>query len=225
VIWVVAAVCLALLLCALLVPLRVELSAEARADPGGQWAIACGAGFGPLALSAVSARGVPASVHVFVFGKRRVSHDLGDGDDDATTDEAATDEHEPPRRRKRWARLRRSIDPIDAFAWVLGERRRVRWRLDVDVSYSFRDVALTGKLLGAGYVLAPLLPSGITLRQSPSWESADRAALQASGNVRIFAGLVLCDLIWYMLRRTLSPRRQRRGPTSQAWPKPKSSTS
>ena len=56
--------------------------------------------------------------------------------------------------------------------------------------------ALGGKLLGAGYLLGPFLPRGITLRQNPSWDSVDRAELQAAGYVRVFAGLVLCDLIW-----------------------------
>ncbi|HEV8246619.1 MAG TPA: hypothetical protein VGP93_12660, partial [Polyangiaceae bacterium] len=95
----------------------------------------------------------------------------------------------------------------DAAAWLLSERGRVRFELDLDLSYSFTDVALTGKMLGGLYMLSPLLPRGIRLRQTPSWDSIDRGALQATGRLRVFAGLVLCDLIWYMLRVRLSRRR------------------
>ncbi len=224
--WIGALVAAVLLLGLLLIPLRFELSAEARAEPDGQWAAAAGVSIGPVALSAVGAHGVPASVHVFVLGKRRFSHDL-------SADEEEEEDEEPqplaarktaPSRIAGWFRKR--FDPVDGVAFVLGERRRVRWELDANVAYSFRDVALTGKVLAGVYMLVPLLPSGIRLSQTPSWESADRAALEASGTLRIFAGLVLCDLIWYMLRRSFTPRRKARGrAASQAWPKPKSSTS
>lgn len=230
--WLVVGLVLVGLVLALLVPLRLELSAEARAEPDGGWAAAGGVALGPIALSSVGARGVPASMHVFVFGKRRFSRELSDAGDelgDAAV-EAESDEAEPEREARRPGRLRRwlweRVDPFDGLAWLLGERRRLRWELDVDVSYSFRDVAMTGKLLAGVYVLTPFLPHGVRLKQTPVWESVDRGALQASGTVRIFAGLVLWDLIWYMLRQSIAPKRtRRRDPASQVWPKPKSSTS
>jgi hypothetical protein len=174
-----------------------------------------------MALSAVATHGVPASVHLFVLGKRRFSHDLSAEEED----ELEPGAREPaPSRLAGW--YRRRFDPIDGLAFLLGERRRVRWELEANVAYSFRDVALTGKVLGGIYLLVPLLPSGIRLRQTPSWDSVDRATVEASGTLRIFAGLVLCDLIWYMLKRSFSPRRKAQGGTaSQVWPKPKSSTS
>jgi hypothetical protein len=182
---------------------------------------------GPVALSAVGGRGVPGSVHLFVLGKRRFSRDLTEEEDDSADHAEEPPAPPEPARSSRWRRwFSRRFDVVDGVAWLLGERRRLRWHLDVDVSYSFRDVALTGKVLGGGYLLMPLLPSGIRLRQTPSWDTVDRAALQASGTLRIFAGLVLSDLIWYMLRRTFAPRRQAPGgPARQGWPKPKSSTS
>jgi len=213
------------LLAALLLPLRFELSSEARAEPDGQWAAAAGVALGPVALSAVGARGVSPSLHVFLWGKRRLSRDLFT--EEESGDEGAPEPETPkPGSARRGGWLARRFDPVDGLAFVLGERKRLRWQLDVDLSYSFRDVALTGKVLGGVYLLVPLLPSGIRLRQTPSWDSVDRAALQAAGTLRIFAGLVLCDLIWYMLKRSLAPRRKPlRERANQAWPKPKSSIS
>jgi hypothetical protein len=206
--WLGALVAVVLLLGALLIPLHLSLSAEARAEPDGQWAAAAGVALGPVALSAAGAHGVPASMHLFVLGKRRFSRDLS-ADAEADAAEPGAEREPAPSRFAGW--LRQRFDPIDGLAFILSERRRLRWQLDADLSYSFRDVALTGKVLGGVYLLVPLLPSGIRLRQTPSWDSVDRATLQASGRLRIFAGLVLCDLIWYMLRRK--------------WPKPKSPTS
>jgi len=227
--WLAALLLAALVLAALLLPLRFELSAEGRAEPDGQWAAAAGVALGPVALSAVGARGVPLCIHLFVLGKRRYSHDLSAEEKAAEAAEGPEEPEEalpeePPSRLARW--FKRRFDLVDGVAWLLGERRRMRWQLDANITYSFRDVALTGKVLGGVYMLVPLLPSGIRLRQTPSWDSVDRAALEAGGTVRIFAGLVLCDLIWYMLKRSLTPRRKpERETTSQAWPKPKSSTS
>ncbi len=210
------AVFVGLLALLLVVPWRVELSAEARAEPDGSWAAAGGVSCGPLALSGVGARGVTPTVHVYVFGRRKYSHALAEPADetaqDAPDESLPADEGaaEPQRRRGRLRRfLSRRVDPIDAVAWVFAERHRVRLELDLTLSYSFHDVALTGKMLGGLYVLSPLLPRGVRLRQTPSWESVDRGELQASGNVRVFAGLVLCDFIWYMLRsRRLLRRKQ-----------------
>jgi hypothetical protein len=231
--WIVAALLLAGLLATLLLPLRFELSAEAHAEPDGHWAGAAGVALGPVALSSVAARGVPATLHVFAFGKRRFSRELfapedGERDERVESEEPAKPEQpatEPtPSRKPSWWRSK--IDPVDGLAWIFGERRRLRWDLDVELRYSFRDVALTGKMLGGLYMFSALLPRGIHLRQTPGWESVDRGALQLTGTLRIFAGLVLCDLIWYMLRRSIRPRRKPLAEAaSQAWPKPKSSTS
>jgi hypothetical protein len=222
--WIGALVAAVLLLGLLLMPLRFELSAEARAEPDGQWAAAAGVALGPIALSAVGAHGVPVSVHLFVLGKRRFSHDLSADPEEEEEAEPPSARNPAPSRIAGWFRKR--FDPVDGLAFVFGERRRVRWELHANVAYSFRDVALTGKVLAGVYLLMPLLPRGIRLSQTPSWESVDRATLEASGTLRIFAGLVLCDLIWYMLKRSFTPRRKAQGrAASQAWPKPKSSTS
>jgi hypothetical protein len=201
----------ALLSLLVFMPWRVELSAEARAEPDGHWAAAGGVALGPFALSGVGARGVPVSIHVYAFGRRKYTRALAAEDEPQELSEGDGSEAEAPATPPRAGRVRRffsrRFDPIDAVAWLLSEHRRLRFEVDHDLDYSFRDVALTGKLLGGIYVLLPLLPQGIRLRQRPSWESVDRGALQATGSLKIFAGLVLCDLIWYMLKVRLLPRR------------------
>lgn len=218
-------------LAALFIPWRFELSAEARAEPDGFWALAAGLALGPFAVSGVGARGVPSAVHLYAFGKRRHSHPLhqeppaseapeaepGQGSEALATREPGSPEAASPEkatleapRESFGGRLlrffKRRFDVVDALAWLISERRRVRLDLDVEVAYSCRDIALTGRIYAVCCVLVPLLPRGVRFHPQPSWESVDQGSLRASGSVRLFAGLVLWDLFWYMLRRRFSPR-------------------
>jgi hypothetical protein len=201
-------------LAALFVPWRVELSAEARAEPDGFWALAGGLALGPFAVSGAGARGVPSALHLYAFGKRRHSHELtgqpaeepeSEAEAERAAAEAEPDEARPPSRFRRF--LSRHFDLVDALAWLFAERRRVRLDVDLEVAYSCRDIALTGRIYAVCCLLVPLLPRGVRFRPAPSWETIDQGRLRASGSVRLFAGLVLWDLFWYMLRRRFAPRR------------------
>jgi hypothetical protein len=204
----------------LFVPFRVELSAEARAEPDGFWALAGGLALGPFAVSGAGARGVPPALHLYAFGKRRHSHELGDGGDEGREDEGCEDEASElesveveargePRRRSRLLRfLSRHFDLVDALAWLFAERRRVHLDMDVEVAYSCRDIALTGRIYAVCCLLVPLLPRGVRFHPAPSWDTVDQGSLRASGSVRLFAGLVLWDLFWYMLKRPFARRRR-----------------
>jgi hypothetical protein len=212
-------------LAALFVPWRFELSAEARAEPDGFWALAGGLALGPFAVSGAGARGVPPALHWYAFGKRRHSHELEEASEpeepeereepaEAPASEGRPEEPEalPEGARHEtgsrvWRFFSRHFDLVDALAWLFSERRRVRLDMDVEVAYSCRDIALTGRIFAVCCLLVPLLPRGVRFHPAPSWDSVDQGTLRASGSVRLFAGLVLWDLFWYMLRRRFAPRR------------------
>jgi hypothetical protein len=201
-------------LVALFVPWRFELSAEARAEPDGFWALAGGLALGPFAVSGAGARGVPSALHLYAFGKRRHSHELteepaeAEAESEAQPEGAVAEAEEDPRPPSRFRSFfSRHFDLVDALAWLFAERRRVRLDMDVEVAYSCRDIALTGRIYAVFCLLVPLLPRGVRFHPAPSWDTVDQGTLRASGNVRLFAGLVLWDLFWYMLRRRFAPRR------------------
>lgn len=204
-------------LAVLFVPWRFELSAEARAEPDGFWALAGGLALGPFALSGAGARGVPSALHLYAFGKRRHSHELREEPvveqeeaSEAPPEADAPEEAESSRdetRSRVWRFLSRHFDLVDALAWLFAERRRVRLDMDVEVAYSCRDIALTGRIYAVFCLVVPLLPRGVRFRPTPSWDTVDQGRVHASGSVRLFAGLVLWDLFWYMLRKRFAPRR------------------
>ncbi len=106
------------------------------------------------------------------------------------------------RARRGYERLERWFDPLDLALYLLQARRRIVIdRLELDVGYSFTDVALTGKTLAALYVLSGVVPPPIVIRPNPSWESADRADVALSGSIRLFPGLLLVDTVWFVIRR------------------------
>jgi hypothetical protein len=93
------------------------------------------------------------------------------------------------------------LDPIEALLFLADERRHVRLeRLDIDLDYGFRDVVLTGKLAGALYALSGVLPERIRINQRASWEGGEAWQAQASGQLAFWPGLVLAEVLWYMLR-------------------------
>ena len=81
------------------------------------------------------------------------------------------------------------------------ERRRIEIEpTEIELEYGFRDIALTGKTLGAIFALTPLLPAPIVIHQIPHWESSDRAAFAGSGSIRVWPGLLIVDAAWYLIR-------------------------
>ncbi|MBK7582183.1 MAG: hypothetical protein IPI67_18500 [Myxococcales bacterium] len=187
-------------------PLRVRFSLQGRGEPNGFWALAGGAQLGPVATSGVMAQGVEAQLSVHVFGKRLWGKKLAElasprAEDNVTDDREAEATGALERARARYAHLERWLDPVDLFLFVTRERRRVELGpTQLDLEYGFRDITLTGKLLGAIYAFAPLLPDAIVIRQYPSWESVDRGSVAGSGSVRLWPGLLFVDAAWYLIR-------------------------
>lgn len=184
-----------------LMPLTLRFSLQARGEPNGFWALGGGVQLGPLAGSGVAAKGVPAQLALHAFGKKLWGRKLAElGAERPEPGEPA----EPPAKtklRERYSKLERWFDPVDLFFFLVSERRRIELLPTiVDLEYGFRDIATTGKLLGAIYAIAPLLPAPLRVRQSPAWESLDRAALTSSGAIRVWPGLLVVDAAWYLIR-------------------------
>ena len=197
----------------LLLPLRLRFSLQARGEPSGFWALAGGVQLGPLAASGVAAKGLDAQLALHAFGRKLWGKKLAElGAREAEPEEPeAEPEPEPAglsQMAERYRSLERWLDPTDLLLFVAGERRRIQLEPTVvDLEYGFRDIALTGKLLGAIYALSAMLPAPLIVRQTPSWESLDRASLAGSGSIRFWPGLLVVDAAWYLIRNVKIRRR------------------
>jgi hypothetical protein len=208
-VWLVASVALLalLILLALLLPLSLSSSLQGRAEPSGSWAVALGLGLGPIALSAIAAAGVAPFMTCHVFGRQfmrvplsrwlRRAHEV-----DHTEQERATPPAKLSRLEHSVARFIRSLDPLETvLSWWEKERVFQVRSLVVDFEYSFRDVALTGRILAGLYVLSAVLPEHWQINQTPSWESEDRLSLAADSRFRIWPGRLLIDLAGFVLKQ------------------------
>jgi hypothetical protein len=205
-VWI-ALVVLALLLVvlAVLIPVRLSLNLQGRGDPSGLWILAGGAQLGPFALSGAAGRDVPSVMQAHILGRRVWPRPAGPSKRESS-----------PEQRPGKQRSRRRLDPLDFALFLVQERRRVRVdRLDVDLEYSFADVALTGKMMGAIFMLSAVLPPRIVVRQRSSWESVDKASLALSGSLRVFLVLLLLDVLSYRRKTT------KRAPRRASSPKPR----
>jgi hypothetical protein len=220
--WLIASVALLALLTVLafVVPLSLSSNLQGRADPSGSWAVALGLGLGPIALSAIAAAGVAPFITCHVFGRQLVRLPLARWRRRAhQVDHTEAEQGTPPARLSRLersaARFFRSLDPLETvLSWWEKERVfRVR-TLVVDLEYSFRDVALTGRILAGLYVLSAVLPEHWQINQTPSWESEDRLSLAADGRFRIWPGRLLIDLVGFVLKQR-SRARQSAEPASE----------
>jgi hypothetical protein len=198
-------------------PISIDLSARAQGEPDGSWAAAFGLQIGPVALTAVMARGVPLTIAAHCFGKlvfkRQPRIDaktklFGRSSNDVSAIDGLRGASE---------RLERLLDPAGAVYAAFAEPRlRIRF-VAVELSYSFRDAALTGRLLGAIYALTGLLPAKVTVRQNPRWDFDDRWAVDAES--RLVARPAALAL--HLLRGVIDRRRARRRPL----PRPRELTS
>ena len=84
--------------------------------------------------------------------------------------------------------------------------------LVVDLSYSFRDVALTGQILAGLCALSGILPDRYAIHHTPSWDAQDRVGFSADGRFRIWLGRLLVQLARFVLKR----RRKRAERTERA---------
>jgi hypothetical protein len=220
--WLLASVALLALLSllALFLPVSLSSSLQGRAEPSGGWAVALGLGLGPIALSAIAAAGVAPFVTCHVFGRQLARLPLSRWLRGAHKVDSA--EQKPAMRPATWSRVEqslarffRSLDPLEmVLSWWEKERIFQVRSLVVDVEYSFRDVALTGRILAGLYVLSAVLPEHWQINQTPSWESEDRLTLAADGRFRIWPGRLLIDLAGFVLKQR-SRARQSAEPASE----------
>jgi len=209
------ALCLALFgLLAYWLPISLSSNLQARAEPSGNWVLALGVGLGPIALSAIGARGVKPFFTCHVFGKQLLRLPLSRWLQSSAT-ESERKPREPrtePRKltplERAVGRFFRNLDPLAALeAWW--ERRRVFEvrSLELDLRYSFRDVALTGRILAGLCVLSGVLPERYVINHTPSWDSEDRLELTADGRFRIWPVRLVVDLLRFVLKQTSAARR------------------
>jgi hypothetical protein len=207
--WLVASVALLvlLMLLAFVVPLSLSSSLQGRAEPSGSWAVALGLGLGPIAFSAIAAAGVAPFMTCHVFGRQLFRLPLSRWRRRAQqVDHSPADELPPSAKLSRLERsvanFFRSLDPLETvLSWWEKERVFQVRSLVVDLEYSFRDVALTGRILAGLYVLSAVLPEHWQINQTPSWESEDRLSLGADGRFRVWPGRLLIDLAGFVLKQ------------------------
>ncbi len=200
-------IALGLVLAVAMLPVRIHLNLQGRGEPSGMWLVGGGGRCGPVTLSAAVARGVPAQLQAHVFGRKVWSGPIATVDDDEVPDDS------DGVWLQRALGVARRFDPVEVATFALGEHKRVRLEsLEADLDYSFRDVATTGKLMGAVYVLNGVLPERVIIRQQASWELTDRAAMKATASIRIWVGRAVVDTLVFVARnmrwRTRIPREQ-----------------
>jgi hypothetical protein len=168
---------------------RLEFEGRAFGEPSGAWACAFGIDLGPFAVSGVVGRGAPHKIELHLLGRR---FRVPSRSSRAKTKGAKT---------KGRAGAGSWLSPLRAVELLIGERRRVLVEaLLVDAAYGFEDIVLTGRIAGVLSALSGILPSGIVITQRPSWEGAERWEVDLTGRVRLWPGLVLLDVLWYMIR-------------------------
>jgi len=194
---------LSLCVIAFFAALRIAFDLRGVGQASGAWAVAFGIEIGPAQLAGMTGSGAK-KLELRVFGVRVPLPKRRQPGPPAPKKEPEPEAHEP-KRKSRWLE---GIDPIDAGLFLLDERRNVAIEsLDVTLDYGFRDVALTGKLAGALFMLAGALPPTVRLHQNPSWEGAETWQAHVAGRVATWPGLVVVEVLWYILRARLRRRR------------------
>lgn len=187
----------------------ISSSLQGRADPSGSWAVAWGLALGPLAVTTIAAPQVKPFLSCHLFGKQLARVPLSRL---IQRKKRASSESAPPEaelkpapdapEKKRGFSFLQNLDPIEAvLSWWQSERVLAFDSLLVDVSYSFRDIALTGRILAAIYMLSAILPDGFEIRQTPDWESIDRIALEADGKLRFWPGRLVVWAVGFVLKQ------------------------
>jgi hypothetical protein len=214
------ALCLSLLLAAAFLPVVLSSNVQGKAEPSGAWAVACGLGVGPVALSAIAAAGIKPFLTCHVFGKQLVRVPLSRWIRKRRSPASGTQpeaEREPETEaplsgfERGVASLFRSLDPLEMLlSWWDQERLFQVRSLIVDLEYSFRDVALTGRILAALYMLSAVVPEVCEIRQTPSWESEDRVALGVDGRFKIWPGRLVLSVLRFVLQQRSKARHSAR---------------
>jgi hypothetical protein len=197
---------------ALFSALRIVLDARAVGQESGLWALAFGLEVGPFQLTGVLRSDTPKQLDAHLFGRR-----LSFGGWRLRSRKAAAEKVVKPEKpkRPRASRLPPWLDPIDAALFLLDERRHLRIdELELELDYGFQDVALTGKLAGALYVLSGVLPAQVRINQNPRWQGAETWQAHVDGKFDLWPGLVLAEVLWYIIRARFRRRPVR--PTIEA---------
>ncbi|MEO8900816.1 MAG: hypothetical protein ABI488_04150 [Polyangiaceae bacterium] len=210
-----SALFVASVLLALLLPWSLSSNLQGRADPSGSWAIAWGIGLGPLALTVIAAAGVKPFMTCHLFGRQLarlpLSRWIRRKPSSLSTEQTAATPPEPPPTWSRFehsvGRLFRSLDPLETALSIWHKPRLFEVRsLVFDLEYSFRDVALTGRILAGLYMLSAVLPEHWEINHTPSWESEDRVALAADARFRIWPGRLALDVMRFVLKQRAKAR-------------------
>lgn len=195
-------------------PLSLSSNLQARAEPSGAWVLALGVGVGPVAFSAIAAHGVKPFLTCHLFGKKLVRLPLSRWlqRSPKKTEPSA---QESPAKSGNLTRVERAIgrffSNLDLFEalnswWERARVFEVR-SLELDVQYSFRDVALTGQILAGLCVLSGILPERCVIHQTPGWNSEDRLALTADGRFRIWPVRLVVNVVGFVLKQRAAARR------------------
>ena len=203
-----------LALLAYYLPVSLTSNLQARAEPSGSWVFALGVGLGPFAFSALAAHGVEPFLTCHLFGKQLVRLPL------SRWLARRAKQPEPERRTKALdlsrieraiARFFQSLDPLEALLSLLssweGKRIFRVQALELDVEYSFRDVALTGQILAGLCMLSGVLPERYVINQTPLWACEDRLSLVADGRFRIWPVRLAVDVLRFVLKQRSVARR------------------
>jgi hypothetical protein len=190
---------------------RLSVDARAVGQPSGAWALAFGLELGAIQLAGVMGSAAAASLEGRFFGRKLALERFARRKRAPKPEPAA-----PP---KKSSSLPAWLDPIDALGFLLDERRHLRIEvLDVDLDYGFRDVALTGKIAGMLYALSGAVPPPVRINQRPSWEGGETWQAHVNGRIALWPGLVLVEVLWYMLRARLRRRPEAPGPVPRQEP-------
>lgn len=185
--------------------LRVALELRATGQASGAWALAFGLELGLFQVAGVLRQGAPARADLHFLGRRFSLT----GRRARSAEPGKSARVSKKREQAAKSRFPAWLDPIDAALFVLDERRHLRIeRLVLDLDYGFRDVALTGRLAGALYVLSAVLPERIEIQHRPNWQGAEAWQAHVEGKFALWPGLVLVEVLWYMLRARLRRRQE-----------------
>jgi hypothetical protein len=187
-------------------PLRLDVSGKARGERDGSWFVAGGVTLGVVGAAFVWARGVPPRVTLLLFGKKLPWKPQW------PEWSRALSRPVPARLKSASSRLWSRLDPLSLALQLVEERRHVRLRyLVIDLDYGFRDPLLTGRLVGALYALAAVLPASVRLRQNPRWDFEDGWDVSLDSRAVMRPWLMALDVLVYVVRQLSHERQQDRG--------------
>ena len=188
----VLALALLLLLALVYWPLRLDVSARAKGEANGHFAVAGGMSLSFVSLTFVWARGLRPQLNLLLFGQKWRFRPRWRPRRRAAPEPA---ERAPS---EAWGR----VDPVKLLLKLVSERRHFRLRyLVLDLAYGFRDPLLTGRLVGAISALSGLLPPPIEIRQRPRWDFEDGWEVAFDGRAFVKPWLVLLEMAAYVVRQ------------------------